>query len=44
MELQNFMLIGLQLIIERLIIFMHAMEFYLIMKVLSEEKRLLQEK
>ena len=33
MELQNFMLIGLLQITERLIIFLLAMEFYLIMKV-----------
>ncbi len=34
MQLQNYMLIGLQLIIEKPIIFLHVMEFYLIMKVL----------
>ena len=44
MELQNFMLIGLQSIIEKLMVYMLVMEFYLIMKVLLEVKHLLQEK
>ena len=40
----NFMHIGLQLIIEKLMVFMHVMVFCLIMKALFEEKHLLQEK
>ena len=44
MELRNFMLIGLPSIIEKLMVFMPVMEFYLIMKVLFVEKHLLQEK
>ena len=44
MELQNYMLIGLQKTIERLIKFLLVMAFYLIMKVQEEGKRLLQRK
>ena len=44
MLLQNFMHIGLRLTIERLMVFMHAMEYCLIMKVQEEEKHLLLEK
>ena len=44
MVFQNFIHIGLQKFIEKHIIFMLVMEFYLIMKVLEEEKLLLQEK
>ena len=40
MELQNYLLIGLQLIIGKLMVFLHAMEFYLIMKVQDEVKLL----
>ena len=38
MELLNYMLIGLQLIIERLIIYLHLTAYYLTMKVLQEVK------
>ncbi len=44
MRLQNYMLTGFVLIIERLIIFLHVMGFYLIMKVQEEEKLLSLEK
>ena len=44
MQLQSFMHIGLLLITERLMDYMHAMEFYLIMRVQGEEKLLLREK
>ena len=44
MVLQNYMLIGLQKIIERRIIFLRVTEFYLIMKVQEEAKPLLQKK
>ena len=42
--LQNFTHIGLHQSIESLTEFLHVMEFYLIMKVQEEEKRLSQEK
>ena len=38
MEFQNFILIGLQKFIEKHTVFLHAMEFYLIMKVQEEVK------
>ena len=44
MVLQNYMHIGLLLIIEKHIIFLHVMEFYLIMNHHEEEKHLSQEK
>ena len=44
MGLQNCTLIGLLSTTEKLIIYLHVTEFYLIMKVPSEEKHLLQKK
>ena len=44
MLLRNYMLIGLLLTIGKLIIFMHAMVFFLIMKVQGGAKLLLLEK
>ena len=43
-EQQNFMHIGLQKIIEKLITYLHVMEFYLIMKVRGVVRHLLLEK
>ena len=44
MVLQNYMLTGLRSIIEKLMEFMHVMEFYLITSLRLGEKHLLQEK
>ena len=44
MELQNYMHIGLRLIIEKHLIFLHVMGYFLIMKVQEEARHLLQKK